>query len=138
MDTSFLASLYGSDINTPAAARFMPTPGNRYFVSTFTQLETINAMQLQVFRKQISAAEARNALRNFDSDLAAGILDLVPLPDAAISRAQDLSRQTTAKMGTRSADILHVAAALELHMDGLCSFDVQQRKLAQAMGLWLN
>jgi predicted nucleic acid-binding protein len=53
-------------------------------------------------------------------------------------RARLLSRQTTAKLGTRTADLLHVAAALELGADYLYSFDLQQRKLAQTVRLKLN
>ena len=44
-------------------------------------------------------------------------------------------RQTTARLGTRTADLLHVAAALELGAECLYSFDQQQRKLARAVGL---
>ena len=40
--------------------------------------------------------------------------------------------------GTRTSDLLHVAAALELGVDCLYTFDKQQRKLAQAVRLKLN
>ena len=40
-----------------------------------------------------------------------------------------------ARLGTRTADLLHVAAALELGSDWFYSFDRQQRKLAQAAKL---
>jgi hypothetical protein len=46
----------------------------------------------------------------------------------------DLGRDS----GTRTADLLHVAAALELGVDWLYSFDLQQRKLAQTLRLKLN
>jgi predicted nucleic acid-binding protein len=49
-----------------------------------------------------------------------------------------LSQQTTAKLGTRAADLLHVAAALELGADYLYSFDRKQRTLAQAVRLKVN
>jgi predicted nucleic acid-binding protein len=58
--------------------------------------------------------------------------------DAFFERARQLSRQTTAKLGTRTADLLHVAAALELGADYFYSFDRQQRKLAQSVRLKLN
>jgi predicted nucleic acid-binding protein len=41
-------------------------------------------------------------------------------------------------MGTRTADLLHVAAALELGVDYLYSFDQQQRKLARTVRLKMN
>lgn len=49
-----------------------------------------------------------------------------------------LSRQITARLGTRTADLLHVAAAIELKADYLYSFDQQQRKLAQVVRLKTN
>jgi predicted nucleic acid-binding protein len=49
-----------------------------------------------------------------------------------------LSQQTTGKPGTRDADLLHVAAALELGADYLYSFDRKQRTVAQAVRLRLN
>jgi predicted nucleic acid-binding protein len=48
------------------------------------------------------------------------------------------ARQTTRKLGTRTADLLHVAAALELSADYLYTFDQQQRKLAQTVRLKVN
>ena len=56
----------------------------------------------------------------------------------SLDRARELSRQTTARLGTRTADLLHVAAALEIEADCLYSFDKQQRKLARAVRLKLN
>jgi hypothetical protein len=56
---------------------------------------------------------------------------------SSVERTRQLSRQTTAKLGTRTADLLHVAA-LELEADYLYTFDVHQRKLAQSLRLKLN
>jgi predicted nucleic acid-binding protein len=67
-----------------------------------------------------------------------GALQLRALSDAIFERASQLSRQTTAKLGTRTADLLHVAAALELGAEYFYSFDQQQRKLARAVRLKLN
>jgi hypothetical protein len=49
-----------------------------------------------------------------------------------------LSRRTTPKFGTRTADLLQVATALELSADYLYTFDQQQRKLARTVRLKLN
>ena len=67
-----------------------------------------------------------------------GVFQLRGLTDSVLERAQQLSRQTTAKLGTRTTDLLHVAAALELGVDCLYSFDLHQRKLAQSLHLKLN
>lgn len=95
-------------------------------------------MGLRVFRKEISSRQAEISLDDFTKDLRAGIYALRALPESAFERARQLSRQLTPKLGTRTADLLHVAAALELRATGFFSFDLQQRKMAEAAGLKLN
>jgi hypothetical protein len=107
-------------------------------VSVLCELEVVNAFGLRVFRKQATPVEADSALINFERDLREGLFQLRGLPERIFERARQLSQQTTAKMGTRAADLLHVAAALELDADVLYSFDQQQRKLAHAVRLKLN
>lgn len=138
MDTSFLISLYTPDGNSVAAAQVMHASKNVHLVSTFTELEAVNALQLRVFRKEISLAEAKSSSRDFEKDFSQGVFQLVRLPDEAFQRAQQISRRTGARLGTRTADLLHVAAALELNVDYLYSFDRQQRKLARTLRLKVN
>ena len=107
-------------------------------ITPLGELEVVNALGLRVFRKEVSAAQAQSSLDDFENDLRDGILQLRPLPEQVFERARQLSRQTTARLGTRTADLLHVAAALELGVDWLYSFDRQQRKLARAVRLKIN
>ena len=137
-DPSFIVSLYSPDANSAAAARIMHASSGERFLTTFGELEVVNAMGLRIFRREVSAAQARPALTEFEKDLRDGVFQLRGLTDAVLERAQELSRQTTAKLGTRTADLLHVAAALELGVDCLYSFDLHQRKLAQTLRLKLN
>ncbi len=137
-DSSFLVSLYSADTNWPAAARTMGASSGECLVTTLGELEVVNAFGLRVFRKEVSVAQAQSSLLDFEKDLRDGILQLRELSDSIFQRARQLSRQTTAKLGTRTADILHVASALELGADFLYSFDQQQRKLARAVRLKLN
>jgi len=137
-DTSFLVSLYSPGSNSVAAARTMQASGRDRFVSVFGELEVVNAMGLRLFRKEVSAIQAQSSLDEFEKDLRAGVFQLRPLPEQVFERARQLSRQTTPKLGTRTADLLHVATALELSADYLYTFDQQQRKLAKTVGLKLN
>jgi predicted nucleic acid-binding protein len=138
LDTSFLVSLYSPDANSAAAARTMQASAGDRFVTTLGELEVINAMGLRVFRKEITDAQAQLSLRDFEHDLSNGVFQLRGLPDPVFERAGQLSRQTTARLGTRTADLLHVAAALDLGVDYLYTFDQQQRKLAQRVRLKVN
>jgi hypothetical protein len=101
-------------------------------------LETVNAFGLRLFRKEISILNADTARSLFEKDLAAGVFQLRALPEQAFARGRQLSRQLTPKLGTRTAGLLNVAAALELGVAALFSFDLHQREMAQAAGLKLN
>ena len=116
----------------------MATSRGECLVTTLGELEVVNAFGLRVLRKEVSVAQAQSSLLDFEKDLRDGILQLRGLSDPIFERARQLSRQTTAKLGTRTADLLHIAAALELGVDCLYSFDRQQRKLAQTVRLKLN
>jgi len=137
-DPSFIVSLYSPDANSAAAAHTMQATFAQPFVTTFGELEVVNAMGLRVFRKEVSPVQAQSSLLEFEKDLRDGVFQLRELTDPILDRARQLSRQTTAKLGTRTADLLHVAAALELSVDCLYTFDLHQRKLAQSLRLKLN
>lgn len=137
-DASFLVSLYSPDANSGVAARTMRASRGDRFVSTLGELEVINAVGLRVFRKEVSATQAQASLKDFEGDLRAGVFQLRPLLEQIFERARHLSRQTTPKLGTRTADLLHVATALELSAEYLYTFDQRQRKLAQTVRLKLN
>jgi predicted nucleic acid-binding protein len=137
-DPSFLVSLYIPDANSSAALRTMQASSGDRFVTALCELEVVNAFGLRIFRKQASPAEANAAQTNFERDLHEGLFQLRGLPERVFERAKQLSQKTTANLGTRTADLLHVAAALELGVDHFYSFDQQQRKLAHAVRLKLN
>jgi predicted nucleic acid-binding protein len=137
-DASFLISLYSLDANSAIAGQTMRASSGERYVTVFGELEVVSALHLRVFRKEISGSQVQSSLSDFERDMRDGILLLRPLPEQVFERAGQLSRQTTARLGTRTADLLHVAAALELAADHLYSFDQQQRKLARAVGLKVN
>ena len=135
IDTSFLISLYSADSNSKAAARLMANSSDEHVISTLGELEATNALQLRVFRKEISLQQAKASREDLAKDLRSGVIRLMALPDLAFKRAHALSEKTTSRLGTRTADLLHVAAALEMEAACLYSFDQQQRKLAHALRL---
>jgi predicted nucleic acid-binding protein len=137
-DSSFVVSLYSPDANSAAAARAPLGAPEERLMTSFGQLEVVNAFRLRVFRKEISAAQAEASTAGLARDLRDGIFQLLSLPEEVFGRALVLSRRTTARLGTRTPDLLHVAAALLLGADHLYSFDVQQRRLANAVHLKLN
>jgi len=133
-----LVSAYAADANFESAIQAMERAGDILLVTVFGELEVLNALELRAFRKEMSRAQVDACAVNFGRDTKAGVFDLLPIPDSAFRRARELSRQTTARLGTRASDLLHVACALELGADGFYSFDKQQKRLAESLGLTVN
>jgi predicted nucleic acid-binding protein len=138
LDSSLLVSLHCLDANSKLASHAFLLPVETPIITELCQLEVVNALNLKAFRREITPQATIQAVRSFEEDLSAGAYALRPLPERAFSRALQLSQQTTQKLGIRTADILHIAAALELGADEFFTFDLQQRKLASTVGLILN
>ena len=99
-------------------------------------LEVRNAFKLGVFRQLLTGAQAAAALRNLQKDLRAGRLRRTAMKWPTIFRlATRLSDRHSAAYGTRSLDILHVAAAKVMRVEHFVSFDARQRVLAAALGI---
>jgi predicted nucleic acid-binding protein len=92
-------------------------------------------VQLRVFRKELTKGEARAAYAVIQKDLAAGVYATQPVSAMVFDSAKRISLKYTAGIGSRSLDVLHVAAALAMSAEVLLSFDDNQRKLAKAAGL---
>jgi predicted nucleic acid-binding protein len=137
-DTSFLSSLYVRDANTLAATDAMKAASSARLVTHLTELELRNALELRVFRKETSAATVRAAYADWQLDLAEGLFELSPLPENWIQRSHTIAQQSTARLGVRTLDLIHVASAVELKADTLFSFDEKQRRLARELKLKLN
>jgi len=135
VDTSFLVSLYTLDSNSAAAAKFMKSAALPLWFTPLGEVEMLNALHLRVFRKELALAEIKSAAALFRADTAAGVFALKALPIAAFERAKRIAREKTSALGTRTIDLLHVASALVLRADTLCTFDKSQRALARTEGL---
>ena len=134
-DTSFLVSLYTPDANSAPAARQCSRTRGALLITPLCELEVTNALQLRLFRKELTAREVAAAGEAYRNDLAAGLYSSHPVSAAVFEKASQLSRKHTARLGCRSLDILHVAAALVARASILYTFDENQKKLAAAEGL---
>jgi predicted nucleic acid-binding protein len=136
LDTSFIASLYVHDSNSFRALAQVKKVTHSIPITAIHTLETINAISLCVFRKQLNKSTAKKAKQAFRADIADGVYENVQIPSALIfDRALALSVTFTEKSGCRSLDLLHVAAALELNAKRFWTFDDRQKVLARAVGL---
>jgi predicted nucleic acid-binding protein len=98
----------------------------------------VNSLHLAVHRGLMETANAAAALLDFQTDVAEGRLKLVDtLWRRTLDLATDLSDRHTARLGTRTLDVLHVASAVTLETKVFVSYDKRQRALAKAVGLRL-
>jgi hypothetical protein len=135
-DSSFLVSCYLLDANTSKAKSYLRSVGGPLVLNALQALEVGNAFELGVFRGLFPATDAASARANLAQDLRSGRLvrTAVNWP-VAFRVASALSKRHSVTTGTRSLDILHVAAAKSLRAVEFISFDSRQRLLATALGL---
>ncbi len=104
-------------------------------ITPLGELELLNALRLRVFRKELRPMQVLGCYWMFRYDLSHGIVAIRAMPDTIYEEAKRIASRWSAKLGTRSLDILHVASALTLSAERLLTFNERQRRLAQAVGL---
>ena len=135
-DTSFITKWYLPEADSAKALRIRSRFAPPAALTHLHRLELVTAWQLKLFRREIPAQLVEGAWSDLEQDIADGVWEL-PAYDLAevFSRAESLSRQYSSKLGTRSLDVLHVAAALALDAPAFVTADTRQAKLAKAAGL---
>ncbi|MGD0831101.1 MAG: type II toxin-antitoxin system VapC family toxin [Terracidiphilus sp.] len=138
LDSSLLFSVHSADINSREAVRLLQAASEPLAVTQLCPIEVINALSLRIFRGEITIKQAQDSISDLEKNLRSGIFGLRPFPENTFTRARSLAQMLTPVIGARSADLLHVAAALELGCNSLYSFDRKQRLAAQSAGLIVN
>ena len=135
-DTGFVVSLYKVESTTSQAVATLGDIGAPVLISQLGELEAFNAFQLAVFRREISPQDAVDKRLLFEQDVKDGILTIMPIRASGLySKTTELAARHSAILGTRTLDLMHVAAALLMGADTFLSFDERQRKAAVAEGL---
>ena len=135
-DSSFLVSCYLPDANTSQAKAYLDGHDEPLPFTALHDLEVRNAFRLGVFRGVLTKQQMKAAAANLDADVRAGRFVRTTLPWPVVFRlASRVSARHAVATGTRSLDILHVAAAKVLRLKMFVSFDARQRVLATAAGL---
>jgi predicted nucleic acid-binding protein len=136
-DTSFFVSLSLPDRHSAEAERSMAAKPRIWF-APLHRAEWMHAISQHVFRKEITALEARRAQAELERDLGHGVWLKVNFPDSVWDTCADLARRHGPRLGVRTLDSLHVAAALELGAKVFWTFDERQARLASAEGLQIS
>lgn len=136
VDTSFLYSLYGNDVNTSLSLDWVKAHRRRLTLTALNEYELANAFRFAEFRGLLGSGEAARLWAHLEADRSAGRIQVrvCNLADM-VDEAKRLSATHTLLQGHRGFDILHVAAALQLQAAEFLTFDANQRRLASAEGL---
>jgi predicted nucleic acid-binding protein len=135
-DTGFIASLYLKESTSAPARAVVQAASVSLPITPLAMLELRNAFNRAVQRRRITAAQRDALWQDVEADIASGFLVPMPVdPGPLHDTARKLSDRYTPALGTRSLDLLHVAAALVLEAKEFFSFDDRQRKAAASEGL---
>lgn len=135
-DPSALLKLYLHDRTSAAMNVWRAKTKGSLPITHHGRVEVINGICLAAHRRAITADALADTLASFEEDFAMGLYRQADLLwRSTLNRAADLSRAHSARLGTRSLDVLHVASALELELRYFVTFDDRQRELARAVGL---
>jgi predicted nucleic acid-binding protein len=135
VDSSALVAVYVSERFSKSARRTVRSAGQVPFTALH-ELEVHNGFELLVGRGLISRDESRAIQGQLQDDLESQRLVAVALDlDRVFAEAIELSRLHTAKLLTRSLDLLHVAAAHVALCTEFVSADDRQLAVAKISGL---
>jgi predicted nucleic acid-binding protein len=135
VDSSALLPVYVPERFSNGARAAVRAAGQVPFTALH-ELEIRNALELLVGRRLIARGECQAVVTQLREDLEQRRLDSLALDlDRVFLEAGELSRAHTAKLLTRSLDLLHVAAARIAECTTFVSADDRQLALAKASGL---
>jgi len=136
LDTSSLVALYyPEDKSEPLIAHLRRRPLPLAF-TWLHEIEFTNGLQLKLFRKEAEAAAVAATLDTLRADTESGILHRAqPSWPTVFATTMRLSTAHSRALGTRTLDLLHVAAALTLSATEFVTGDERQAKAAAKEGL---
>ena len=135
-DTGVLVKGYVLESDSEEAINILESLGDHLLYSHLHSIEIPNAIRLKRFRGEITKAQEIAANRAFLSDIESGVLTPCDYDLGEVFLlAERLSAKHSAIIGSRSLDLLHVAAALEAGATHFASLDTRQRKIASLNGL---
>jgi len=136
VDTSVIVKLYIKEEYSQESSNWLKENNEAIPLTSFHELELINAVHLKQFRAEITLDETRLILSRFEEHEKSGIYYRPQLDWSAIFiHAIDLSKKHSASIGSRSLDIIHVASALSINAERFLTLDNRQTRLAALTGL---
>ena len=136
VDTSVIVKLYIKEKYSRNASKWLKENDEAIPLTSFHELEFINALHLKLFRTEIARETTDLIISRFEAHEKKGIYYRPPIDWSAVFiHAIDLSRKHSASIGSRALDIFHVALALSIDADRFLTLDDRQTRLAALAGL---
>jgi predicted nucleic acid-binding protein len=136
LDTSVLVSLYVPEARSDRIAGLVRRAGEPIPFSQLHELEFANALQLRLFRREARPKLVDATLARIGEDLHDGVLRRVAIEwPSALAMAIELASRHTSRIGCRSLDLLHVAAAVVSGSRRFVTADRRQGTIARRAGL---
>jgi predicted nucleic acid-binding protein len=136
VDTSVIVKLYIKEEYSQESSSWLKENNEAIPLTSFHELELINAIHLKQFRTEITLEKNRLIMARFEEHEKSGIYYRPQLDwSDMFIHAIDLSKKHSSSIGSRSLDILHVASALSINADRFLTLDDRQIRLAALAGL---
>ena len=135
-DTGILLKLYLNESDSDVVRRYVVEQGRTLLIHSFHLAEMTSAVQLKVFRRECSRAQARSILRHIESDRQENVLSETGIDwNQAWAKCSEISRSYSQLTGCRTLDTLHLACALITESQQFITSDQRQIRMAKKVGL---
>lgn len=135
-DTSALLKIYKNEDQTEVVREFVSRQKKALILTPLQELEFTNAIRLNKYQGVLTETEAGHLLDWFHEDIGQGCFKRVSIDFAALFvEALNIAAEHTGETGSRSLDIMHLAAALQCGVKTIVSFDKRQLELSGKLGL---
>lgn len=136
VDTGLLVKLYVPEPDSPETVRLVQGYPAPLPLTEWQELELRTALRVKAFRQIIDAAELRQSLAAFASDISGGQWERPAYLQSDVWRsAETLSSRYALDVGCRTLDILHVAVAPVIGAQDFLTSDTRQTELARRAGI---
>lgn len=135
-DSSVIVKLFVREDLSDVVTQFVARQGQAVLVNSLHEIEIRNALRLKRFRNEIDDGQPIASLGMIATDIADRKLIRYEVNWRLVhGEAERLSASLAARVGLRTIDLLHLAAALNQTASGLVSLDRRQCAAAIQSGL---
>jgi predicted nucleic acid-binding protein len=134
LDTSAFLKLYIREAGSTSVQNYLTQQEDPLPLSEILEMEFTNALRLKVFWGDISQEQASEQLALFEKRKKRGFYYYPVVHRSELMATFRELSESTAKLGCRTLDVLHVAYARIYGAENFVTFDAKQKKMALKSG----